>query len=76
MRHATTYNLLPPVFDLRLLPIAYGIGYVIGLFAAFVKSLVLGTRLRDEAEELPLYVGLFAAALYLIILIRGLLLVS
>jgi hypothetical protein len=64
---------LPPVFDLRLLPIAYGAGHVMGLFGALVRSILRGTRLRDEAEEVPIYAGLTIAGLYLAVWARGVL---
>ncbi|HVE68898.1 MAG TPA: hypothetical protein VNB64_09995 [Solirubrobacteraceae bacterium] len=44
-----------------------------GLFVALVLSVIRGTRLRDEAAELPLYGGLLVTAVYVAILLWGLL---
>lgn len=64
------------MFDLRLVPIAYGFGHVAGLYIALINALRRGTKLSDEASDLPLQVGLIFTAGYLVVLIRGLLLVS
>jgi hypothetical protein len=64
---------LPDVFDVRLIPVAYGIGYVLGVLAAAVRSLWHGTTLADEARELPLFTGLVVAPAYTAYLIGGLL---
>jgi hypothetical protein len=64
------------VFDLRLVPIAYGLGHVGGLLAALALAVWRGTSFKDEAAELPLYTGLGFATVYTVFLVRGLLLVS
>ena len=55
---------MPEVFDLRLIPIAYGIGYVCGLCVAVARTLVRRTALRDEASVLPQLWGLTCALGY------------
>jgi hypothetical protein len=57
----------------RLIPISYGIGYVVGLSVAWVRTQLRGTTLREEAEELPQRCGLVCAVLYTAILVTGLL---
>jgi prolipoprotein diacylglyceryltransferase len=67
---------LPDVFDVRLIPVAYGIGFVGGVLFAVVQSLRRGTALADESRELPLLTGLLLALVYLAYLAGRLLSVS
>ena len=67
---------MPPVFDLRLIPIAYGVGHVCGLVVAMLEAVRKGTTLQDEAAERPLYFGLVSALCYTSFLTGRLLSVS
>jgi hypothetical protein len=70
------YRLLPEAFDVRLIPVAYGIGYVAGVVVAILNSARRGTTLREEAAEMPLYVGAAFAVCYASHLLGRLLSVS
>lgn len=61
------------MLDLRLFPIAYGLGYVTGLYVALAGSVRRGTKLSEEAADVPLYLGLIFASGYLYVLVQGLL---